>query len=460
MSRRTSEGPNEELDALHRRAAELEEELALPPGQPLPRPPEPPRSPRRFFGFALAMVGIGAATTLGFVGSGRPSLTVGGDRPAPLYAGPLEILDDAAPSLLDVDGDGRRDLVVRGVRRDASRGHGAPGRDLYVVAIDGRTLVPRWRAGPFASTEEDRGSMLALEDGPCPEPRDGKAGLARSPGSCNVVVLADSVAGFHVLDAATGATLGSFVHGAPALRVEKLGRGPRGSQQVLFSLRGALHTGGSIRSFSRATLPRGPVVDDATEEAVEAAACATAPARTCAATREPASNPVVERLYPRHVLHTELRSGDLLASLVHTRVAGAGVVLTTAGALATGIGSEEHVIVWDDSLQVRWNAPLRPPEQRWQPHPESVEQGSVALGGGRVLYLYPTREGVRRLVARDAWRGGILYDVPVPLGFGARVRSFSADGDRAFVVASGAIFVLDATTGDVVRRLDALREPG
>jgi hypothetical protein len=51
----------------------------------------------------------------------------------------------------------------------------------------------------------------------------------------------------------------------------------------------------------------------------------------------------------------------------------------------------------------------------------------------------------------------VLYDVPIPeLPYGFEVERVTVDGEVAFVVTKGALLVVDAKVGKVVRKLRGL----
>lgn len=74
---------------------------------------------------------------------------------------------DRGPALVDIDGDGAKDLVALAWR------HGQDALPLHVVAFDRKTFAVRWRAGPYPSAW--RSSLVRLDiTAPSVQVRDGR----------------------------------------------------------------------------------------------------------------------------------------------------------------------------------------------------------------------------------------------------------------------------------------------
>jgi hypothetical protein len=144
----------------HERIDELEASIA---GRARPAPRSPWHIPARV-GFVLALVLIACA--IGGAVVPRREVVAQGPWPSPpeIPAGALTwrpglIFRERGVSLLDVDGDGARDIVGLAWR------HGQDALPLHVVVIDRKTYAVRWRAGPFPAAWRDAAVRLEILSG-------------------------------------------------------------------------------------------------------------------------------------------------------------------------------------------------------------------------------------------------------------------------------------------------------
>ena len=176
----------DELSAAQERIASLERENAL---------LRAGVDPRRGAGFPWVWVLLPLVLLTSFTvavvlvargqsGTPRPATVV--EAPAPTYPVTHDLYfytgGDSHPLVLDVDGDGRKEIV-------SLLWGGANDKSLYVAALDRETFAEKWVSGPYASQWNGEHTHLVL------------AG--------EYAVLSDSRATLHVLSLATGKELQS-----------------------------------------------------------------------------------------------------------------------------------------------------------------------------------------------------------------------------------------------------------
>lgn len=426
----TSEPSTDELDdatlgALHARIASLEETARWGRWTYRSSPPRLGKLVALVAGAALAAAALTMAVAPTLMDERTPLVIAPYTEPIVLpYDGPVAVIADAAPSLLDVDGDGREEVFVRAYRR------GVSGDALYVVALDGKTLATRWRAGPFDGRRASVGPLLALDQR---------------------LVVASSL-GLYALDASSGYLLGvgnaeaevsRMMEGAPSTLVVQYAPAPGPPRFAAI----AVPVGESVNAWKVLTesevvarcRPAGNVVCGVRHnallphrDAIEAV-CPVDGSRTCA-TRRFEPHPAIAQLFPDGPAYEELDDGQHAVAIV------------TA---SFPVGEKAHAFRWNErGSDAAWHAEIAP---------GAVGRGAPAVASGRLYFAYVTPSRSIRLVARALTNGAVLYDVPVDgLEGGGDIVELTARGGAVFLAANDAIFAIDGETGALRRRLDSL----
>jgi hypothetical protein len=171
-----------ELQQAYARIAELERDLD---GRPVATSQRASAALKSFFFLlGLAIIVIVSSIAIGRATRHVPVAAVGEAPREPMpVAGALQLarVDQHGPALVDLDADGKRDLVMLGWRA------GNPDAPLYVVAIDRATYEVRWRNGPHRSAYRDKR-------------------VRATTGEPGEVVLVDALGKAHVIDARSGTT--------------------------------------------------------------------------------------------------------------------------------------------------------------------------------------------------------------------------------------------------------------
>lgn len=172
------------LAAAQRRIEQLETELQL--ARQGIVPPKPNRGPA-FSGFVAVLVGVTSLAACGGVVESVRLRLVGRPRPTPVsvtsvpastvHGVTFYTAGDSHPELVDVDGDGTKEIV-------SLFWGGAQDRPLHVGALDRNTLKAKWMAGPYPSQWSGPHTHLAITG--------------------SRLVVTDSREAIHVLDLKTG----------------------------------------------------------------------------------------------------------------------------------------------------------------------------------------------------------------------------------------------------------------
>lgn len=403
------------LRQLHERIADLESGGAL-------------RGPRTISAWTIALAlalaaGAGrlaalraAPTPIAHVEYGPPRY----DKPAPgalQLALPAGMFVKEGPVLLDLNGDGARDLVLRCWHRGLGQ------TKLFVVALDRKTLAPLWKSDAFPGLPDERGGQLA--------------------GQGSSLVLSDGTSTLHVLDASTGVTRGSRkVQGD----VTVLRAMDEGMPQLVVVTSVPSRRGGADEAFTldlaSIELRKSPL-----DVSLQERWCATDFTRPC----EPyGGDRAVAALQPftGHIFYAthQLRAVDQARPE-------AGVWHYPTG----GREWREHALVWNGKRPA-WRGPLAGAEQPWPADTlEHDQKGMLATDADAIYYVYPAIKGDYRLTARTLATGALRYDVAIEgLQGDEAVDSLAVDGDTLFLVNRSDLYVLDTATGVVRRVIDAI----
>ncbi len=409
-----------DLEAAHRKIAELERELHAPP--PLPRPPRAQRSlPPMVFGVVTAVLVLGA--TLAVLLARMPS-----SLRRHKDAVPVEVVTPTlhvrwtsalgrAPAFADVDGDGTDEMIAilwNDARRDLP---------MWVAAIDTTSFAPKWRAGPFPGQEGDYATK----------------GVVMKSKVANVVLLTESQGNVHAIDIATGGRVGDFAVGAPVTGIciaddasgrASLARGFSG-EHVTLDLR--------TRELAAARTPKPEFACDGARGALGFCGDAKV-ARPC-------------------ISYAHVRGRTSFDPF--TTFEGTEVVLTSGLAKqradATALERPAPYGVGADARTkgVRWEGPLSLPADR------------VHLGGDRsdfdgvhFVIGYQLVSGTFRVVARDVTSGAVTWSTDFPGSReGSVLYSLVIEGNLVFVDIDGELEVFRLADGHPVasiRNLDVV----
>lgn len=408
----------DDLGAAHRRIALLEEQLGM----------RAPALPARRTGIPLVawliaasgitlFVGVFGAVT-GLFGLGRPARVEPGPLPAAVVAETAPPRLQASwytqvgvlPTLVDVDGDGTKDLVGLFWRS------GQDATPLYAAAVDGKTFHVKWSAGPYPSQWSSTRSHLAVVG--------------------NKVVVTDSHGMLHVLELASGHELAEQnVEGGVT---EVCARGDGSARAIV---RGVNGTTAESRLFDVDTTTFAPLPEGVScQPRYEVCAPSKPGGPSCfvygAVPRAPKGATSSSSFYVARTL----REGTLAVAL------GTKPATANAGreeAFAVGFSANAGVSTWRQPLVVEG---------------DEMHLGAAQseLRGNTFVTFYPTKAGPFRLVARHPASGAIQWSELVPGSHeGSYAAAFGIESDRVLVVMNQTLHVFDAATGAHLAALDA-----
>jgi hypothetical protein len=409
-----------DLSAAHERIAQLEDELALSKsGIPAAKadPPPPPPGAIRARATIVAAVFATAGVVVGIyehehhhdaddhVAREMPlAMPAHIERPraAPQLQASWSGATDTVPNVIDVDGDGEKDIVGVFSRTD--------GR--YAIAIDGQTFKPKWTTGPFGA---GRGELRLTVT-------NGKVVVATEDTHLRTLALATGrVLSDLPIDGAVTELCSTDVSGRVLLRRSV------GQDQV--------------------SLPAYFSVDEIVLRAAPSTArCTAHPARCVDVTsKRPcaygvgADGPPVPKAVTAGFIPSRIfEDHDLLLALGSTP---SDKVRGETRALGFTRGAKTPA--WEGSIAFSI---------------DRLRDGHVRhdLAGGRLVSLYETEDRMWRVIAHDAGTGSELWYAVVPhTGEWSRVTAFGVEGPYVFVAADGTLNVIDAATGKYLRGLDA-----
>jgi hypothetical protein len=397
----------DDLEAAHRRIAQLEEVLAV-RGDIAP----PRRSPVLRVGCFVAIACFPCVGAIaGLWGLVKPERTKAG-TPAAVPAEPRLHVSwytqpGVLPTMVDVDGDGAKDYVGLFWRA----GHDeAP---LYAAAVDGKTFTMKWSAGPF------------------PRPWDTTLTHLTVVGDKVVVSVGDRDENVRVLELRTGnehvsmRVPGAFIEMCPLDHVTA-------RAVVRWSLLGEEYRG--VFDADNSTLKAQPGV-----------ACG---ARYGACTGKDAGPPCFQdgaipnapreakRSSSFHVKRT-LMDGDLAIAIGTPRTGPNGREPPQAVAFVLGSATA----LWTASLLASGD--------------EHFGDVQTELRGGKLVSFYQSQGGPFRLVSRDARTARLAWSSDIAGDLGSNAAAFGVEGDRVLVVMNETVHVFDAVTGVHLAGLDA-----
>lgn len=304
------------------------------------------------------------------------------------------------PTIVDVNGDGRPDVVGLAWRS----GHDEAA--LHAVALDGESFELLWSSAPLPSQWQSERAHLQVVGAH--------------------VVVSDSRETLHVLDLATGVEA----------RKAHYPSGPRDvcpldAKHVLVrsswedtSLRSLDVTTGELEAPPKGADCRYPTRD----------ACAPKQTSACVGDDQAIPHAAGEELLGG----TTWREGDDRVSLT-SRV--------------EGKRSVEHLVGWSAGApkRARWEAPLVPAGVT-----AHASRTYFTVQGGRAFGLYQlsTETGPFQLLARDAKSGEIAWKAEVPSAAeGTYVSSMTAREGRVYIVANSNLVVFDGKTGTLIKNV-------
>lgn len=403
----------DDLEAAHRRIALLEEALGIRPRRP------PPRRSRQLLGLLIALTGVGFFITVFGVVTGRwaPSKYQAPEPVSALPAAPQRTRLGASwytqasslPAMVDVDGDGTKDLVGLFWKTDQDE---AP---LYAAAIDGKTFALKWSAGPYRSQWASTRTHFAV--------------VGRK------MVLTDTRDRVMTLDLATGAEVA----------MDEI---PGGASDV------CAFADGTSRALLRSTMPaveqRDRVLDVERDVFLPLVGQPTCAARyeSCSDVKDgracqqwgalagaPKEAITSSSLYVTHTLE----EGGLAVSIGNPTTSPTGHDEPRAVAFMKGA----KTIAWKGSLLIDG---------------DEIHYGSAQseLRDGNLVTFYQAKSGPFKLVSRSGRSGTQRWAATIPdSAEGSYAAAFGLDGNRVLVVMNHTIHVYDAETGDHLAGLDA-----
>lgn len=368
----------------------------------------------------LLFVGVfGAVTGLFALGRAQPveaavPATLSAVEPPPARLGASWYTQvDVLPTLVDIDGDGTKDIVGLFWRS----GHDEV--PLYVAAVDGKDFALKWSAGPYASQWNSTRTHLAVVGAK--------------------VVVTDSQETLRVLDLHTGleaavtetleggvTELCAVGDGTPRAIVRGVATPGTGDGSRLYDV--------DRRAFE--PLPAGMTCprryDTCSPSAKGGPSCFTygaVPHAPKGATTSPS-------LY----VTKTLRAGALAIAIGSDPKAPAN---GRAVPYAVGFSTNASVATWRQSLV--------------------LDGDQIHFGGAKTelrdntfVTFYPTKAGPYRLVGRDPASGALQWSALVPGSHeGSYAAAFGVEGDRVLVVMNQTLHVFDAATGQHLAGLDA-----
>jgi hypothetical protein len=413
-SRTMSEYRND-LDAAHRRIALLEEALGIRPRRP------PARGRRALVGSLIALTGMGFFVAVaGFV-TGRcgPAKYRAQD---PVIAVPVVAATEpphlgaswytqagSLPTMVDVDGDGTKDLVGLFWKSNQDE------TPLYAAAIDGKTFAVKWSAGPYKSQWASTRTHFAV--------------VGRR------MVLTDSRDRIITLDLATGAEIA----------VAEMTGGARDTCPF---------TDGTSRVLLRPALPSAAQPDRVLD--VERSAFVPLVGHpSCTARYESCADATDARPCEQWgVLVGAPKEAQTSSSFYVTHTLQDGALAVSIGNPATsptGHDEPRAVAFMKGSKTVLWKGSL------------VVEGDEVHYGGaqselrdGNLVTFYQANSGPFKLVSRSGLTGAQRWTATIPdSAEGSYAAAFGIDGNRVLVVMNHSVHVYDAETGEHLAGLDA-----
>lgn len=415
---RVNEEYRDELAAAHRRIEALEAALQ---GRLPPRP----RSAAPRFAIGLAVCGIvgivGAFSSCAYFSLSRsatassvPYAPYPGADTAPLpprlYAS-WYTQNDVLPTLVDVDGDGTKDIVGLFWRSGSDE---AP---LYAAAIDGKTFTLKWSAGPYPSQWASTRTHLAV------------AG--------DKVVLTDSQEDLVVLELKDGTEVRSSKVLGGVTQLCALGDG---------SAR-AVARSAAFPGESNTTL-----LDLASGSTGKVPASASCPSRheSCWAVRDgrPCETWGALASAPR-----EAQASPARRAVRTFQEADRGVTIFAPDGASTKDGRDEPYAVAfvKGSKTPLWKGSLLVEGDEMHFGRAEIEMKDRKLG-----VFYQTKAGPFRVAVYDAITGERLWSALVPRSQeGSYAGAFGIEDDRVMAVVNHTVHVYDATTGEYLKGLDS-----
>jgi outer membrane protein assembly factor BamB len=396
-------GYRDELEAAHRRIAQLEEEQRRATGHtPAARVRRPSRA-RIALGVVIVASMLGAffmlfARTHGVASAPvelRPASTTAAHG---YFSAQWYPQSHVAPILADLNADGVDDIV--GLYW--SSGHEP--QALHVVAVDGATFRAMWHTGPYPSQWSSERTHLV------------RAGER--------LLLTDTQSNAHVIDLRTGYELTRYaLPDAPLGACASAGTGVR----LRLDRPDAPWTWQSLdlESGARYEAPKtGRCVNDGEPE-------------WCPDTKE---QPCLVGDPPIAGTPYTFGSGQAFGNDCVAVLQGANDLLALGGWQAK-----------DNKL--RWTQPAELPLDVIH-YPR---QPQIDLRDGLVTVVYPTKAGAFRLFARNATTGALIWSVVVPdTAEGTTLMAMRVRDGRAYVVADSRVHVFDAATGKLLHTIATL----
>ena len=404
-----------DLDAAHRRIALLEEALGIRPRR------SPPRAQRALVGSLIAVTGVGFFVAVAGIVTGRcgPSkyraqepataVPVVAATEPPRLGASWYTQAASLPTMVDVDGDGTKDLVGLFWKSNQDE------TPLYAAAIDGKTFAVKWSAGPYKSQWASTRTHFAV--------------VGRR------MVVTDSRDRIITLDLATGAEVA----------VAELAGGARDTCSF---------TDGTSRVLLRPALPSVaqpdrvldvernlfvPLVGHPSCTARYESCADATDARPCQQWGVFAGAPKDAQTSPSfYVTHT-LQDGALAVSIGNPGTAPTGHDEPRAVAFMKGT----KTVAWKGSLLVEG---------------DEVHYGGAQseLRDGNLVTFYQANSGPFKLVSRSGLTGKQRWTATIPdSAEGSYAAAFGVDGNRVLVVMNHTVHVYDAETGEHLAGLDA-----
>jgi hypothetical protein len=413
-SRTMSEYRND-LDAAHRRIALLEEALGIRPRRP------PARGHRALVGSLIALTGMGFFVAVAGVVTGRcgpskyraqePVITTPVALPAeaPHLGASWYTQASTLPTMVDVDGDGTRDLVGLFWKSNQDE------TPLYAAAIDGKTFAVKWSAGPYKSQWASTRTHFAV--------------VGRR------MVLTDSRDRILTLDLATGAEVGVSSLAGGARETCPFTDGPS-RVLIMPALPSAAQPNRVLDVERNAFVPL--VGPPSCRDRYESCADAT-DARPCqqwggwvGAPKEALTSSSF------YVTHT-LQDGALAVAIGNPGTSPSGHDEPRAVAFMKGA----KTAAWKGSLLIDG---------------DEVHYGGAQseLRDGNLVTFYQANSGPFKLVSRSGLNGTQRWTAVIPdSAEGSYAAAFGVDGNRVLVVMNHTVHVYDAETGEHLAGLDA-----
>jgi hypothetical protein len=406
-----------DLERAHARIAELERKIA---GTPEGRTARPWAAILRWCALALAILLIAAAFAAAIARPGSEIIVRAAPPPPPMPipSGELELFsprslwDTSGPSLVDVERKGTaHDLLALAWRA------GHVDRPMYVVALQRGTYAVLWRSEGIPAGREDRTVSLAA--------------------TANKIAISDAHGDVHVLDVHTGREL-RVIRDAASDRLATLASDPdavftidSGSPARRGSHRIDLETG----KLSGSQFPARRFFDD----------CELDRSRACRRETLPAAKAKLRKIVAGN-------AAEYAEDLVDD---GDGDRITFLDTAPRPQLVDFQLFAWGpDEGALKWKAPAVPAAHQALQGAGSGSHQWLALANHRLVAVYLVGSDGHRVSAHDTTTGKLAYDVALPgLPYGIEVERLTLDGDTGFIMTTGALFVLDAATGEITTTL-------